>query len=275
MEKYTSLVVFTVLSASLWAQSGNSVITGTVKDLTGAAVPSAKILIKNVDSGVQVEALTNDAGLYRASALLPGAYQVEVDASGFDRISRGPLVLQISQTLAIDITLQVGQQNQTVNVVEAAPLVESQSSNVSQTVSRQMLNGLPLPNRAASSLAALAPGVIMIDPGTGTAENYPVFSVAGGRARNQNFILDGGNVSNAVGLTRPQQLTSLPVDAMQEFRVITNNYSAEYGHSTGGIVSMSTRAGTSQYHGSLFESLQNTCLQCAQLFRGEPGSRCG
>ena len=83
----------------------------------------------------------------------------------------------------------------------------------------------------------------MIDSGAGTAENYPVFSVAGGRARNQTFILDGGNVSNAVGLTRPQQLTSLPVDAMQEFRVIANNYSAEYGHSTGGIVTMSTRAG--------------------------------
>src|ERR1700704_6047372 len=164
MEKYTSLVVFTVLSASAWAQSGNSVIAGTVKDITGAPVPSAKILIKNVDSGVEVGALTNDAGLYRASALLPGSYRVEADASGFDHLSRGPLVLQISQTLAIDITLQVGQQNQTVNVVEAAPLVESQSSNVSQTVSRQMLNGLPLPNRAASSLAALAPGVIMIDP---------------------------------------------------------------------------------------------------------------
>src|SRR5258708_8070001 len=129
-----------------------------------------------------------------------------------------------------------------------------------------MLNGLPLPNRAASRLAALAPGVIMIDPGAGTAENYPVFSVAGGRARNQNFILDGGNVSNAVGLTRPQQLTSLPVDAMQEFRVITNNYSAEYGHSTGGIVSMSTRAGTNQYHGSLFESLQNTALNARNFF---------
>ena len=83
----------------------------------------------------------------------------------------------------------------------------------------------------------------MIDTGAGTAENYPVFSVAGGRARNQNFTLDGGNVSNAVGLTRPQQLTSLPVDAMQEFRVIANTYSAEWGHSTGGIVTMTTRSG--------------------------------
>src|SRR4029077_15190240 len=159
-----------------------------------------------------------------------------------------------------------GAQTETMTVTEAAPLVDSQSSNVGQVVNRQMLNGLPLPNRAASSLAALAPGVVMIDSGTGTAENYPVFSVAGGRARNQNFILDGGNVSNAVGLTRPQQLTTLPVDAMQEFRVIANNYSAEYGHSTGGIVTMSTRAGTNQYHGSLFDSLQNTVLDARNFF---------
>ena len=266
MEKYTRLVVFLSLSVSIWAQSGNSTISGNLKDATGAAIAGAKVSVKNLESGVQVETVSNDSGLYRAGALLPGNYQIGADANGFDHLSRGPINLQVSQTVAIDLTLQVGQQNQTVNVVEAAPLVESQSSNVSQTVNRQMLNGLPLPNRAASSLAALAPGVVMIDPGTGTAENYPVFSVAGGRARNQNFILDGGNVSNAVGLTRPKQLTSLPVDAMQEFRVITNNYAAEYGHSTGGIVSMSTRAGTNQYHGSLFESLQNTALNARNFF---------
>src|SRR5258708_16351049 len=106
----------------------------------------------------------------------------------------------------------------------------------------------------------------MLDTGAGTAENYPVFSVAGGRARNQNFTLDGGNVSNAVGLTRPQQLTTLPVDAMQEFRVIANTSSAEYGHSTGGIVTMSTRAGTNQYHGTLFESLQTTAFNARNFF---------
>jgi hypothetical protein len=129
-----------------------------------------------------------------------------------------------------------------------------------------MLAALPLPNRAASSLVSLAPGVIMIDPGAGTAENYPIFSVAGGRARNQNFILDGGNASNAVGVTRPQQLTALPVDAMEEFKVITNNYSAEYGHSTGGVITMSTRSGTSQYRGTVFESLQNDALNARNFF---------
>jgi hypothetical protein len=168
--------------------------------------------------------------------------------------------------LNLDLTLPIGEQSETVNVVESAASIESQSSQIAQAVTRVMLSGLPLPNRAASSLAALAPGVVMIDTGAGTAENYPVFTVAGGRARNQSFLLDGGNVSNAVGLTRPQQLTTLPVDAMQEFRVISNNYSAEYGHSTGGIVTMSTRAGSNEWHGSLFESLRNTALDARNFF---------
>jgi hypothetical protein len=266
MSRITAIVLLLGFSAAVWAQSGNSTISGTVKDATSAAVPGARIKIVNVDSGVRFDTVTNEAGLYRVGALVPGRYRVEVDATGFDPVTRGPITLQVGQTVAIDLTVEIGKQSDAVMVTEAAPLTESQSSNVAQTVNRQMLAGLPLPNRAASSLASLSPGVIMVDAGTGTAENYPVFTVAGGRTRNQTFVLDGGNVSNAVGLTRNQQLTSLPVDAMQEFQVVANNYSAEHGHSTGGIVLMSTRAGTSEYHGSLFESLQNDVLNARNFF---------
>jgi hypothetical protein len=266
MSRFAALVLFVMMSAGAQAQSGNSVISGALRDSTGAAIPAVVVKLTNLDSGVQSHTLTNEAGLYRIGALVPGAYRVEVEAEGFDRVSRGPVTLPVGQTIAIDFTLQVGARNETVQVTEAAPLVQSQSSTVTQVVSRQMLEGLPLPNRAASSLAALAPGVVMVDPGTGTAENYPVFTVAGGRTRNQTFILDGGNVSNAVGLTRNQQLTSLPVDAMQEFQVAANNYSAEYGHSTGGMIIMSTRSGTNQFHGSLFESLQNDVFNARNFF---------
>jgi carboxypeptidase family protein len=263
---FRDLILALATVALVSAQSGNSVISGSVKDPLDTPIPNTNIKITNIDTGTQLATMTNEAGLYRAAALVPGNYRVEVDSPGFERLTRGPIPVQVSQTVAFDMTLALGKQDQSIVVSEAAPLIESQSSNVSQAVNRQMLAGLPLPNRAASSLASLAPGVVMIDTGSGTAENYPVFSVAGGRARNQNFVLDGGNVSNAVGLTRPQQLTSLPVDAMQEFRVIANNYSAEYGHSTGGIVSMSTRAGTNQYHGSLFESLQNNVFNARNFF---------
>jgi Carboxypeptidase regulatory-like domain/TonB dependent receptor len=263
---WESLILAGICASVVFAQSGNSTISGSVRDASEAAIFTAKVKITNVETGVPFETVTNSAGLYRAGSLVPGSYRIEADAVGFDHLTRGPFTLQVSQSLALDLTLQVGQQNATVNVVESAPVTESQTSNIAQAVNRQMLAGLPLPNRAASSLAALAPGVVMIDSGSGTAENYPVFSVAGGRARNQNFTLDGGNVSNAVGLTRPQQLTSLPVDAMQEFRVIANNYSAEFGHSTGGVITMSTRSGTGQYHGSLFESLQNNVFNARNFF---------
>lgn len=248
------------------AQTGTSTILGLVTDAAGMPVPGATVIIVNEDTGVSVETTTNGEALYRVAALVPGTYRVEIRVPGFDPAIRRPVVLEVGTSLAIDVVLAIGRQSEVVDVVATIPLVESQTSNVTQTVTRDMLAALPLPNRAASSLASLAPGVVMIDQGTGTAENYPVFSVAGGRARNQVFILDGGNATNAVGLTRPQQLTSLPVDAMQEFRVTSNNYSAEFGHSTGGVISMSTRAGTNSYRGSLFESLRNDALDARNFF---------
>ena len=269
-----TLVLIGFSAVLVLAQNGSSTISGSVKDGTGAVLASAKVKIVNEQTGTSFDTETNDAGLYRVGSLLPGIYRVEVETNGFERLVRRPVSLEVGQVVGLDLTLQLGQASETVTVTEAAPLTESQSSNISQTVNRQMLAGLPLPNRAASSLAALAPGVIMIDTGSGTAENYPLFSVAGGRARNQNFILDGGSVNNAVGLNRPSQMTTLPVDAMQEFRVIANNYSAEYGHSTGGVVTMSTRSGTNQYHGSLFESLQNTVFNARNFFaETRPASR--
>ena len=260
------ILLMTAFAAVLAAQSGNSTIAGNVKDATGAAVPNVKITIANEETGVSLETESNESGLYRAASLVPGVYRVQAEMAGFDKLLRRPIRVEVGQVVGLDLTLTIGAASETVNVVEAAPLVDSQSSNVAQSVSRQMLATLPMPNRAASSLVALAPGVVLIDSGRGTAENYPVFSIAGGRARNQNFTLDGGNVTNAVGLTRPQQLTSLPVDAMQEFRVIANSYAAEYGHSTSGIIVMSTRAGTNDYHGSLFESLQNTVFNARNFF---------
>ena len=260
------LLLQLLLPTAGWAQTGSSTITGLVRDASGAAPPGITVLVINEDTGVSLSSVNNGQGIYRVTALVPGKYRVETSLDGFKPFVKRAITLEVSQTLAIDITLEVGGVTENVNITASAPLVESQSSTVAQTVTREMLAALPLPNRAASSLASLAPGVVMVDTGAGTAENYPVFSVAGGRVRNQVFILDGGNATNAVGLTRPQQLTSLPVDAMQEFKVITNNYAAEFGHSTGGVVTMSTRSGTNQFHGTVFESLRNDALDAKNFF---------
>lgn len=266
MTRTIGLFLFLLIPALTLAQSGNSSISGTVKDASASPIPGVKVRVTNQDSGVAVETTSNEAGIYRVGSLVPATYRVEADSPGFERLVRSQVVLQVGQNLGLDLNLTVGAQTETITVSEAAPLTDSQTSKIAQIVTKEMLGGLPLPNRAASSLAALSPGVVMIDTGQGTAENYPVFTVAGGRARNQNFLLDGGNVSNAVGLTRPQQLTSLPVDAMQEFQVIANNYAAEYGHSTGGVVTMSTRSGTNNLHGSLFESLRNNVFDARNFF---------
>src|SRR3954471_10078244 len=129
--KYTSLVaiILLTLTAAL-AQSGNSVISGTVRDASDAPIVDAKVKIINIDTGVQSDTVSNSSGLYRAAALLPGAYRIEADSVGFDHLTRGPLTLQVGQTIAVDLILQVGKQSETVNVTESAPLTESQSSNI-------------------------------------------------------------------------------------------------------------------------------------------------
>ena len=273
MRHLTFAIFFLVATAgsalSVFAQAGNSTITGTVKDPTDAPIPGVTVRVLNLDTGIQLQTITNEVGVFRISALVPGSYNLQADLPGFSRLTRGPLVLQVSQTLAIDLPCSWRIDRNGGASPKARRSLDSQSSDIGQAIDRQILEALPLPNRAASSLAALAPGVVMIDTGTGTAENYPVFSVAGGRARNQTFVLDGGNVTNAVGLTSPQQFTSLPVDAMQEFKVIANNYSAEFGHSTGGIVTMSTTIRNQPVPRKLFESLRNDALDARNFFAAE------
>ncbi len=268
LPKVLALSLLLAGAALLHGQTGTSSITGTVTDTTTGAIPGAEIIVVNEASGARYVTRTNQAGAYRLAALLPGTYRLEAQAPGFAAATRPGLILAVSQVLPVDLTLQVAQASETLVVTESVPVTETQSSSVAQLINRKMVEGLPMPNRAATSLVALAPGVVMIDTGQG-AENYPVFSVAGGRARNQHFTLDGGNVTNAVGLTRPQQMTSLPMDAMQEFRVISNSYSAENGHSTGGVITLSTRSGTNQFHGSAFEFLRNSALDARNFFANE------
>lgn len=249
----------------LAAQVGSGVITGRVLDESGSAIVDAEVKVLAQESGAAQVLRTNQEGLFRATSLLPGAWSAEVHATGFDPQVRNNLTVEVAQTLAVDFVLSVGKSTQVIDVTADILQLETQSSSVGQLVNHKMIDNLPVGNRAATSLVNLSPGVVMISSGEG-AENYPVFSVAGGRARNQDFTLDGGNVTNAVGVTRPQQQTSLPLDAMEEFRVISNNYSAEYGHSTGGIIALSTRSGTNDFHGSVFEFARNNALDARNFF---------
>ena len=262
------VVIFCLLVAVIppcAAQTTTSTITGRITDPTEAVIPAAQVSVVNVDSGVTIEVESNESGLYRVPSLSPGSYRVEVESSGFQRLVRSGIVLQISQVLQVDLVMQLGAITETIDVTGSAPVVESQTSSVSQLVERSMIEGMPLGNRTATSLVVLTPGAYVVNPG-GFGAGFPIFGISGGRVRNQSYSLDGGNVTNVVGLAVPQLQTGLPMDAMQEFRVLSNNYAAEHGHSTSGIVTMSTRAGTNALHGSLFYYVRNDALDARNFF---------
>src|SRR4051794_20179659 len=151
MPKIALLIGLTLPMLAL-AQSGTSAISGSVKDPSGAPIPIAKIKVANQDTGFEAVTSSNDSGIYRVGSLVPGTYRIEAEVDGFEKLVRSPLTLQVGQILNVDLTLAVGKQSEIVTVTEAGPVTESQSSNVAQVVNRQMLAGLPLPNRAASSL---------------------------------------------------------------------------------------------------------------------------
>ena len=223
---------------------------------------SATVTVINTESGVSYPASSNDVGLYRVAGLIPGAYRIEVEAQGFQKLVRSGVTVQIAQTLQVNLDLQVGDVRQTVDVSASAPVLESQTSSVGQLVERNMVDGMPMPNRTSTALLALLPGASIQN----VAGDIPVFSVGGGRMRNQQFTLDGGNHANTVGLAVNQSQVPLPMDAMQEFRVISNNYSAEYGQSQSGVVTLATRSGTNQWHGNLFEYFRNEALDARNFF---------
>ncbi|MCX6602084.1 MAG: TonB-dependent receptor [Acidobacteria bacterium] len=252
----------TLTLGMLSAQTTTSTITGSLKDPSNAVIPNASLTISNLDSGVSVPAQSNDAGLYRVSGLIPGSYKIEVVAQGFQKLVRTGITVQISQTLQVDLTLQVGDVRQTVDVSTSAPVLDTQSSSQGQLVERNMIEGMPMPNRTSTALLALIPGASIQN----VSGDIPIFSVAGGRTRNQQFTLDGGNHTNTVGLAVNQSQVPLPMDAMQEFRVLSNSYSAEYGQSQSGVVTLATRSGTNKWHGNLFEYFRNESIDARNFF---------
>jgi hypothetical protein len=166
-----------LFSALVLAQSTPSTITGLVKDSSGAIVPGAKVQAVNVSSGVAVGAMTNTSGLYHTPSLVPGPYRLEVEAAGFQKLVRSGLTVQIGQALQVDATLQLGNVQETVNVTSASPVLETQSSSVTQLVEKEMVQGMPMPNRTSTALLALIPGAAIQN----VNGDIPVFSVSGGR----------------------------------------------------------------------------------------------
>src|ERR1700686_5220801 len=257
------------------AQVAGATLTGTITDSSGGQVPNAQVVIKDVSTGVERTVTTNKDGFYIAANLLPAEYQVTISAQGFNTEIKNGIKLNVGMEQEFNLTLQVGTVTHRVEVTAEAPAVQLASSDISATVQATTVRELPLNGRSWTDLAALQPGV-------DTIQTQPNFSsgadrgnrgfgqqltISGARPQQNNYRLDGVSLNDyANGAPGSVLGGSLGVDAIQEFSVITSNYSAEYGKTSGGVVNAITRSGTNQIHGSAYEFIRNSALDAKNYF---------
>jgi outer membrane receptor protein involved in Fe transport len=271
--------VFVILAISIlgsgqaYAQVAGASITGTVKDASGAIIPNAQVSITDVATGVVRNVSTDAAGFYSAPNLLPGTYEVRVTATGFSTSVQKGITLTVGAQQSLPVTMQVGQVSQTVEVTTEAPTVELTSSTLSAQVTGATVRELPLNGRSWTDLANLQPGVITAESHAITGDQNRGFgaqvSISGGRPQLNNYRLDGISINDyANGGPGSVLGGNLGVDAIQEFSVLTSNYSAEYGKTAGGVVNAITRSGTNQFHGSAYEFIRNSAVDARNFFDG-------
>ena len=277
MQRFSRTTLFPVLiclASFAFGQTNSARLTGTVTDAAGAVVPGATISVTDVGTQHNVTVASDDSGNYVVNALPPAEYVIEVKKEGFKSSSQH-VTLQTQQVAALNVTLQVGQASQVVNVEADVPLVESASSNISEVVTGRQITELPLNGRTLTQLATLIPGVTRGVPtgqATGAGNNAETFryngtggaslSVNGLRPQNNNFLLDG--VDNNESLVNTI-IFFPPADAIQEFRVDTSVAPAEFGRGSG-VVNSTFRSGTNTWHGSAFYFHRNSKLDAEPRF---------
>jgi hypothetical protein len=269
------LIVFYAATASLHAQVTGGTISGTVTDSSGNVVANARVSITNIETGVGREVTTNDEGVYSAPNLQAGTYKVTFAATGFKTEAKAGIILTVAAAVTLDQAMRVGSINETVMVQSETPAVQTSSSDISAVVNATTVRELPLNGRSWTDLAQLQPGVSAIhtqpDFSAGTDRGNRGFgqqlTISGARPQQNNYRLDGVSLNDyANGAPGSVLGGSLGVDAIQEFSVITSNYSAEYGKTSGGVVNAITRSGTNQLHGSAYEFLRNSRLDAKNYF---------
>jgi hypothetical protein len=267
------VVISSICVDQAHAQVSGASLTGTVKDPSGGIIPNAQVAITDVATGVTRTVSTDTAGFYTAPNLLPGNYEVKVTAPGFSTQLRKGISLTVGAQQLLDITMQVGQITQAVEVTTEAPTVELTSSTLGAEVTGPTVRELPLNGRSWTDLASLQPGVITAESHILNGDQNRGFgsqiSISGGRPQLNNYRLDGVSINDyANGGPGSVLGGSLGVDAIQEFSVLTSNYSAEYGKTAGGVVNAITRSGTNQFHGSAYEFIRNSAVDARNFFDG-------
>jgi hypothetical protein len=253
------LVALAVAAFPVRGQLAGANLSGVVTDESGAAVASAKVSIKNLSTGDVRDVTTNTDGLYSAPNLLPGSYEVTVTAKGFSTTVQKGITLTVGAEQALNFGLKIGQLSQTVTVSEAPPSVDTTSSTLGATVEQQTVVELPLNGRDWTQLATLQPGVLSIraQASTNSTANRgnrgfgDALADSGHRPNENTYRIDGININDySNGAPGSTLGANLGVDAVQEFNVVTTNYTAEYGRTSGAVINAITKSGTNQIHGS-------------------------
>ncbi len=256
------LTICLLFCGALLAQSPQATISGVVRDSQGAVIVDAKVAATNLATGVKTTAASNETGFFSLRALAVGGYEIDVEQTGFRRFVRRGITLTTGQSLELNITLELGSVTETVTVSAAASLLETRTSEVGQLIESKTVEDMPLGDRRTMNLINITGAAVFVSYDSGQKPN---FSLAGGRTQSQMFWIDGGSGQN-MRLGIGQIDTDPPVESVQELKVLSNNYSAEYGGSAGGVIIATTKSGTNRIRGSLFEYLRNEKLDAPNFF---------
>ena len=271
------IALSTVTALPVYAQFDTAIVLGTVRDGSGGVIPGATITLKNLETGISAVTQTDASGSYQFFNVRVGtSYEVGAECPGFSSSVAKDVGVAVNARQRVDFTLQVGTVSDEVIVAGGAQLLETDSSERGQVIERQQIVNLPLNGRSYSSLALLATGVLESNQnGVGTSGREGSFNVNGLRNTTNNFQLDGVD-NNLYGTSNQgfsNQVIQVSPDAVAEFKVQTNNYSAEYGRSGGAVVNATYRSGTNQLHGSTWEFHRNTALNATGFFQPTGGSK--
>ena len=263
-----TLTLLLVFACSARAQSTFGTVVGNVADASGAPVASTDVTLTNLGTNEKRTSTTNSDGLYQFVNVTPGQYSVSVEKPGFKRIVRSPVRVETESTAKIDLSLQVGELTQTVEVTAQTPLLQPESSSLGQVVDTRKTDELPLNGRNPLNLTALVPSVVpqggsMSNPNGQNPFAWGNYQIGGGMANQSMVWLDGSPVNGSyINITAliPTQ------DSLQEFKVATNNLTPEYGRFAGGVVNFTTKSGSNELHGEAWEFLRNRDLDANTFF---------
>lgn len=262
-----------LLTCSAAAQVDTGSILGTVKDQSGAVIPKAKVTLTNEDTGVTFVTTTGPDGNYVVAPLRIGAYKISVEATGFQKVEQEHASLSIQQRLVVDFTLNPGTLLQTIEVIAAPPQLQTQDASVGNVVAGGAVNNLPLNGRNFTFLAQLSAGVNIMQQDARGLSASGSFVANGQNYDQSNYLLDAiDDNSDQVDFLNGTSYSYRPsVDAIQEFKIQTSNYSAEFGRAAGAILNASVKSGTNQFHGDAWEFVRNSSLDAANFFENSSG----